>query len=405
MTTAPNSACPHRPPCSGCPLWDQPYAEQLAGKLRTARETLATRNLSHWHPDQLETIHPSSQPLHYRNRAKLVARAGSDGRLRLGLYQAGTHEVVDVPGCPVQSAALNEAVEVVREVVAGSGLTIYDETRHTGSLRYVALREGQAGQQLLIGLVTRTAVDAEVEAVSRALHERLPNLVGSLGNHNPEVGNVIFGAATRVLVGQDYLEETVLGTRVRLGLTSFFQVNTAVAQRAYERIRAGLELSGGDTLLDLYAGVGSIGLVAATRVASVLAIEENAEAVALGQSAAAAQGLANLTFHAGLVEDLLPQLSLLADAARSAVVVNPPRKGLHRQVIDALVAARPSRLAYLSCNPFTLARDLERLIAGGFALRSVECFDMFPQTEQVETLALLSSPACTPNARSWSKQV
>ncbi len=184
-------------------------------------------------------------------------------------------------------------------------------------------------------------------------------------------------------------------TRVRLGLTSFFQVNTAVAEKAYEAIIEALDLREEDTLLDLYCGVGAIGLIAARAAGQVVGIEQNPEATTLAQTMRRENKLDNVNFMTGLVEQELPMLVGKlrcegAGARRLVAAVNPPRKGVDARVIEALIEHRPDRIAYLSCAPLTLLRDLARLVEGGFRLRHVELFDMFPQTSQVETLAILT---------------
>ena len=189
------------------------------------------------------------------------------------------------------------------------------------------------------------------------------------------------------------------GVRIRLGLTSFFQINTAVAERAYEAIVTHLssarQPSSPDlTLLDLYCGVGTIGLIAAKHIARVIGLEEVEEAVRFARDAADANDLANATFHQGLVQDRLPELLRqeqggTASPNELAAVVNPPRKGLGHTVVDQLSDIGPAQIAYLSCAPVTLLRDLKRLTERSFTIRHVELFDMFPQTDQVETLAIL----------------
>jgi len=190
------------------------------------------------------------------------------------------------------------------------------------------------------------------------------------------------------------LEEVVCGVRVRLGLTSFFQVNTAVAEKAYEAIVRSLEPNNDMTLLDLYSGVGAVGLIASSHVRRVIAIEEVTEAIELAGAGAHLNDIHNVEFKQGFVEERLP--SLAADLRRGGVsrdrvsaVVNPPRGGLDAGVVRTLLEIAPQRIAYLSCSPMTLIRDLGRFLDGGYRVRHVELFDMFPQTEQVETLAVL----------------
>ena len=410
-------ACPHFPACSGCTRIGVPYPEQLEVKLGAVRGVLAQPDLGDFGPGQLSKIHASPQTSHYRNRVKLVPRrcTSSDtanagtavtastatgiGHITLGLYRVGTHEVVDIPGCPVQFEAINRAVESVRHCLEFYDVSFYDEVQHTGDLRFVSIRAARGGEELLLGLVTRDERVRRIEHLATALMEDCPNLVGVVQNANPAKGNVIFGKHNVLRAGRPYVEEEVCGLRVQLGLTSFFQVNTQVAELAYRAIMSGLELTPADVLLDLYAGVGSISLITAAAVREVVAVEEAGESFHYACAARAHNEISNVAFQEGLVEDLLPDLlrtlryHKLAPE-RIALVVNPPRKGLHPRVIETLIAgatagSAPGRMAYLSCSPPTLARDLELLTRGGYRISSIECFDMFPQTDQVETLALL----------------
>jgi len=418
------STCPHFPDCSGCGSMGVAYEVQLDEKLASVEATFEQFGPDLLGPDVGLSIAASPKQMSYRNRVKLVAAVANDARekeftragpapgnapiARLGLYRAGTHEVVDIPGCPVQSEGINRAIECVRDAIRSFAIPIYDEITHTGDLRFVSVRESQATSQILISLVTRTDHLPDTDALAEHLMNQCEGLVGVCQNVNPDKGNVIFGHFDRVLAGRRFLEEVVCGVRIWLGSTSFFQVNTAVAQHVYESIVAGLGLSRDDVLLDLYAGVGTIGLVAAKHVNRVIAVEESAPAVDLGRQAAEDNDIRNITFHPGLVEEVLPELvavrnpqpvaadgsavavnapSVVAD--RCVVVVNPPRKGLLPEVVKLLAETGPRRIAYLSCMPFSLVRDLNQFAKSGYRVIDIQCFDMFPQTPQVETLAIL----------------
>ena len=396
-------SCPHFPTCSGCSLIGVPYAEQLEAKLRAVGDLFKESTLRTFQAASINAITPSPKPYGYRNRVRLVPRRAGEN-VALGLFLAGSHHVVDIPGCPVQSAGINDVVEVIRASVRDLNIPLYDEVTHTGRLRFVTVREAMATGELLVGFVTLSEAFPEGDAlVDRVMHE-CRRVVGVVQNINPAKGNVILGPTNRLLVGRDYLEEIVCDVRLRLGIADFFQINTAVAEKAYRAIVE--NVTGGGTvgkpsagtarivLLDLYAGVGTIGLAASRYVRHVYGIEESGESVTLAQAAARANGIDNVEFQQGLVEQRLGQLAAAlrkegVSGGGLAAVVNPPRKGLDPAVIDALLEARPGRIAYLSCAPRTLIRDLIRLTDGGYRVARVELFDMFPQTEQVETLVML----------------
>lgn len=305
---------------------------------------------------------------------------------------------MDIPGCPVQTDRINAAVEVLREAISRTCVSIYDENTHGGDLRYVSVRHGIRTHQILLGIVSANRRLLNGENLAREIMSRCENAVGLVLNVNPSRGNAIFGPTCVTLAGRPYLEEIVCGVSVRLGLLSFFQVNTAVAELAYRAIVRHLVDAFGynaprATLLDLYCGVGTIGLVAARRVERVVGIESNAEAVRLAQASAELNGLTNVTTFEGLVEDRLDAVFKESAGQHrhgpALVAVNPPRKGLSASVVDRIATFAPTRVAYLSCAPRTLIRDLERFTAQGYTVRHVELFDMFPHTDQVETLAIL----------------
>lgn len=410
-------SCPWFPACSGCSAIGRSYGEQLAAKLEQVRQLFAEAGIPAFHADRITKIHPSAQVSGYRNRVRLVpAYKNSQGEMNrdlpspaggadasgngiaLGLYRQDSHVVVDIPQCPVQAAGINRVLEDIRSGIESAGLRLYDESTHRGDLRFVTVRQGVHTGDLLVGLVTRTDSPEGVREVADYIVSRNAEVVGVLQNINPRSGNVVFGAKTLLLTGRDYLEELVCDVHIRLGLTSFFQVNTGVAEQAYGAIQDGLMLAADDVLVDLYCGVGSIGLTTASHVSKVIGIEEVGEAVHFAIASARANGIRHSEFQVGKVEDRLPRLvkQLQRDGvpgARMKLAVNPPRKGIHRRIVDVILEAQPSRIAYLSCSPVTLVRDSKLLSEGGYRLQRVELFDMFPQTDQVETLVVFARAA------------
>jgi len=392
--------CPHVPGCSGCVAIATPYPDQLDRKLLRVRQLFAQTGLRGFEAESIARITPSPATAGYRNRARLAVRAAPDrdGKsLHIGLYHAGTHDVVDIPGCPVHTTEINDAVEVFRHAITESGVRLYDERTHRGDLRYLTVRHGVHTGELLVGVVSTRAEFPGRDRLVESVMNGCRNAVGFVLNVNAGRGNAIFGRACVTLAGRDYLEDRVCGVRMRLGLLSFFQINTGVAELAYQAIRrhlAGSEANArGGTLLDLYSGVGTIAMVAANRVDRALGIESVGEAVRLARASAEVNELSNAAFHVGRVEDRLASVPARRDAAPPGgpllIAVNPPRKGLAVEVIGRIAAACPDRIAYLSCAPVTLLRDLQRFHELGYVTRHVELFDMFPQTDQVETLAIL----------------
>lgn len=370
--TAP--ACPATGRCGGCPLGTQAYEAQLAWKAARLDE-LASGLAGAPRP---APIHASPRPLGYRGHAKLVYGRAPGARLTsLGAYAARSHELVDLAGCRVVEPVLDEVRAALLVRLHGDEVEPYDEVRGTGRLAYVALRSNAAGDVL----VTLVARDIDTLTGLDALADVHPAIAGLCLNERPS-GNAIFGRRSRVLRGAAELTERVGPISLYLSSTAFFQVNRAVATALYADLVAAL-LPAAGLVVDAYAGVGGIALSLAGAGAEVLGIEVNAAAVTDATRAAQEQGLA-VRFLARDAAEGLRGLARPIDT----LVVNPPRKGLDRAMLEAVLAARPRRLAYVSCDPKTLFRDLRLLAADGLVPTQLRAYDMHPQTAHIETLAI-----------------
>jgi len=243
---------------------------------------------------------------------------------------------------------------------------------------------------MLLTLVATAPNLQDIELQTQEWMERYPNLVGVCVNLNPEKTNAIFGDETLVIDGQSYVEEVFAELRFRIHATTFFQINTEQAERLVHWILDELQLQGHETLIDAYCGVGALTLPLARQAGRVIGLEAQPEAVDQGLINAGLNGIDNVEFRSGSVEVLLPQVAESLPTAVDVVVLDPPRKGCDRAVLDALITLKPARIVYMSCNPATLARDLEILRdQGGYSLLKVQPADFFPQTPHVQCVAIL----------------
>jgi 23S rRNA (uracil1939-C5)-methyltransferase len=292
--------------------------------------------------------------------------------------------VVDLAGCQVVEPVLDEARQALLDALVAYAVQPFDEILRTGVLRYGVLRATESGQ-VMATLVTARCDWAAAKAVALALCQRCPAVTSVILNVNESSGNALFGEQERVLVGQPSVEDTLAGVRVRLSSRSFFQANRQVASRIYRDIVAALP-PGIARAVDVYAGACGIALSLAARVGDVVAIEENPMA-----TQAAAEFLAEHGADTGRVRVVTGDAArCLADISDAGfVVLNPPRKGCSPEVLAAVTRLRPQTLAYLSCDPRTLARDLAVLAAAGAQVVRVTPYDMMPHTPHVETLALV----------------
>lgn len=365
--------CALFPRCGGCQLQHIEYAQQLRLKSAMFAETM--RRVGKIEMENPGVIH--RKEWHYRNRAQLPVQPGKPARI--GYFERGSHRVVDQTTCPVHDARINKALRVLRERIAESGITAYDEKQHRGTLRHLIIKTGIRTGQTYVMFVTKDR--GFPKHLVRGLAQDIPDLAGVAQNLNPGRTNRILGKQSQLLLGQDYYEERLEQITFRVGPASFFQVNTDVFEAITSAIRERLAPEPRGTVLDLYSGVGAIGLCCAGAAERVIGIEEAPAAVAEARNNAAANKIANVEFRSGTVEKILPQI-----AKADAIILDPPRAGLAPAVIERLLALKPRLLAYLSCDPATFARDARRLVNGGYAIESTQLFDMFPQTHHIESL-------------------
>jgi 23S rRNA (uracil1939-C5)-methyltransferase len=313
-----------------------------------------------------------------------VYALGDRNRPILGAYAPRSHRVVDLAGCRVAEPPLDDVAAALCRLLADAAVPPYDERSGEGLLRYVVLRVNHVGR-VLITLVTSGAAFAGGEALARALIAERPEVAGVVQNINASRGNTLYGDSERLLAGDSWLDERVGPVLLRLSSTAFFQVNREVAARIYADLAAAAALTGQERVVDAYAGVGGIALTLARGAAEVIGIEEHAHAVVDAELGAQQNHATRCRFVVGDAAAALAGL----DAA-DVVVLNPPRRGCTPAVLQAVARLEPRLVAYVSCAPETLARDLGQLAALGLLTRSVQPYDMLPQTPHVESLALLT---------------
>ncbi len=383
--------CPHYPRCDGCPLIGTPYAAQLRRKHEAVRAALAAAGLDAG--GDLLPIVGARTPFGYRNQAKLVLRQTRVGVVA-GLYAPGTHRVVDARACPVHHPALNRVVASVLALLDRGGASIYDERRATGALRYLVVRYSFWQRCTQVVLVTAERVAGIGEFV-RALRRRCPSVRGLVLNINPTPGNVIFGPQWVTLGGEAAIVDRVGGLALQARAGSFIQANPWIAGRLYRTAARWAEVRPGETVVDLYAGIGGLALSLAPGARRVFAIEESEIASGDTRSTARRNGIGQLRALVGSVERVLPDVRREIVGA-DIVTLNPPRAGVSPDVLAEVAALRPRRVLYLSCDVRTLARDLARLEQLGYRTGRILPADMLPQTDHVECLALAEPRAATP---------
>jgi 23S rRNA (uracil1939-C5)-methyltransferase len=388
--------CEHFGTCGGCRWQNLPYELQLDYKRRQVVEAL--RRIGGFADPVVEPALPSPDPYFYRNKMEFSFGQDAEGRLVLGLHPASSYtDVFDLRRCHLQSDLSNEIVARVRDGCRAAGFPPYDVTRHTGFLRYLTIREGKFSGQVMVNLVTAEGGDHEAgyaEALRRIAADVVaacPQVTSFLRNINARRATVAFGEREEVLAGSATIREILMERSFEISANSFFQTNSRQAVRLYGSVLEMADLRREDRVLDLYSGTGAISILAASRVSEVRGVESLAESVRNAERNAALNSVRNVYFICGDVRKTLKALA--ADRTPPTVIIaNPPRAGLNSHVIRGMLRLRPRRLVYVSCNPTTLARDLQEIAEGGYRLTGVRPVDMFPHTYHIECVARMDAP-------------
>jgi 23S rRNA (uracil1939-C5)-methyltransferase len=377
--------CAHYPACGGCRFQDLAYESQVATKEQWVRDSL--QRLAGLADAPLEPILPAASQFAYRNKMEYSFAQAADGPT-LGLHKAGRwDEVLQIDKCWLTSDLGNAIRNRMREWAREEKLPGYDQETHEGYLRHLVIREGRNTGQALVQLVTARGERFDRERLIEVLNE-FPEVRSIHWAVNPGVAEVT-NLPTELLWGEDAIEEEIGGLRFRVRPNAFLQTNTEMAEQLYALAREYAGLTGGETVYDLYCGIGTIGLSMAEKAMTVWGIEISEESVACAIENAELNGVGNTAFFAGNVGEVLEDLRQRAGEP-DVVVVDPPRAGLAGKALKRLGEIGAPRVVYVSCNPTTLAGDLKRLGDDyGYRLVKARPVDMFPHTPHVECVALL----------------
>lgn len=329
----------------------------------------------------------AEQPLGYRNKVTYPLGRGSEGQIQAGYYRRGSHRLVNLNQCPIQDSRLDSLLRQVKQDISDRRWSVYDEKTGRGQLRHLSLRIGRRTGEMLLTLISRTDDLPGMEKMAAQWLREWSDLVGVHINLNPKPGNAIWGEETRCLAGRETLREIFGGLTFHLRPETFFQVNTEAAELMLQTIADRLALTGQETLVDAYCGLGTFTLPLAVGAKRAIGLEWLESSVYQARENAVANGLEQVEFHSGKVEHLLADWLPEADV----LLIDPPRKGCDPAVVNEIAQDGPPRVVYISCNPATLARDLKQLTQGDRAYRItlVQPVDFFPQTSHVETLVFL----------------
>lgn len=378
--------CPVFDQCGGCKLQHLSYEAQLLQKQKMVQDVL--ERIGKITDVQVHPTLGMSDPWHYRNKAQ-VPVADREGGLIAGFYQERSHHIIEMDECFIQQKANDEVVQAVKNFANELGISGYDEEKHRGTLRHIVVRYGHMTGELMVVLITNGEQLPHKNELIAKITSSIPNVKSIVQNINSKRTNVIFGDQTKVLWGEEYIYDYIGDVKFAISARSFYQVNPEQTKVLYEKALEYAHLTGKETVIDAYCGIGTISLFLAKQAKHVYGVEIVPDAIDDAKRNAKLNGITNADFTVGAAEKVIPWWHTQGIEA-DVIVVDPPRKGCDKELLETIIQMKPKRVVYVSCNPSTLARDLRILEDGGFKTIEVQPVDMFPQTMHVETVVLMS---------------
>ncbi|UTR07550.1 23S rRNA (uracil(1939)-C(5))-methyltransferase RlmD [Alkalihalobacillus sp. LMS6] len=377
--------CPIFHQCGGCQIQHMDYDAQLHMKQKQVKDVMERIGKL---PDvPVHAVVGMDEPWRYRNKSQ-VPVAFQRGELVAGFYAKRSHHIVDMDECIIQHKENDHVVQTVKRLAKELRIPAYNEEKHNGVLRHIVARYGKTTGQVMVVLVTKGKKIPGKEALIASIQEAIPGVVSIVQNINNERTNVIFGKQTDILWGETYLYDEINGIRFAISARSFYQVNPDQTNCLYQKALDYADLTGDETVIDAYCGIGTISLFLAQKAKHVYGVEIVPEAITDAKRNAKLNHIDNATFAVGEAEKVIPWWHAQGISA-DVIVVDPPRKGCDEALLKTMLQMKPSRIVYVSCNPATLARDLRVLEDGDYRTKEVTPVDMFPQTNHVECVAVL----------------
>ncbi|MFI3206447.1 MAG: 23S rRNA (uracil(1939)-C(5))-methyltransferase RlmD [Clostridia bacterium] len=380
------SDCPASHQCGGCVFRHISYEAEEIIKDTRVKETLSRIG---GYPDfPFEKISSPDKRNFYRNKAQIPLGLNKNGELIMGFYGKHSHRIVDAKKCFLQNEDFNIVMDIVRAWHEKHKVSVYSEETHKGLLRHLYLRKGEVSNELMVCLVINGDKVPNIQSLIDDLKINLPNLCSFVLNINKENTNVILGKKCVTVFGNDHISDKLCGLDFRISPLSFFQVNRTQAEKLYEKAQEYAELKGDEFILDLYCGTGTIGLSMAKKAKKLIGIEIIPQAIENAKLNAKINGI-EAEFICG---DATKASQILSERNKKPdiVILDPPRKGLDKNLIDIVADFQPKKIIYISCDPATLARDLKIFSTKNYKLKKAQAHDLFPATSHVESVCLLT---------------
>ncbi len=371
--------------CGGCQFQQLSYKAQLEYKTNKVKTSF-----KRYHMDDV-IVSPCigmDEPYHYRNKIQVPVGRDPHGHIVTGFYRSGTHKIIPIEHCYIESLKASKIVEEFKRLIKDFRYEVYDEDSRTGLFRHILIRTSYHYDEVMVTLVTTTDEFKGKNNFIKEFVNRVPNITTIVQNINPRDTNVILGEKERILYGKGYIKDSILGVDFHISSKSFYQVNPIQVEKLYQLAIDEASLSKEENIFDAYCGIGTIGLIASKYVKSVMGVEVVKEAIKDAKKNAALNSINNASFllgDAGIELEKLASNNVFFDT----VFVDPPRKGVDDRFISSLLKVKPKKIIYISCEPETLARDVEKL-SKIYEIKYIQPVDMFPMTFHVETVCALT---------------
>jgi len=374
--------CPVMDKCGGCQLQHYSYEKQLQEKQKQVNMLLGKYC-------KVETIIGMKNPYYYRNKVHAVFDTDKKGNIISGVYEAGSHRVVKVDSCLIEDQRADKIIVTIRGMLKSFKIRTYNEDAREGLLRHVLIRTGHKSGEVMVVLVLASHIFPSKNNFIKVLLKAHPEITTIVMNVNNKKTSMVIGEREQVLYGKGYIEDTLCGKVFRISPKSFYQINSTQTEILYGKAIELASLKGNESIIDAYCGIGTIGIIASDQVRKVTGVELNQDAIKNAITNAKRNKVKNIYFFNQDASEFMSQMAHEKQTA-DVVFLDPPRTGSTEQFLGSMVSMAPKKVIYISCNPVTLERDISYMVKRGYKAETAIPVDMFPGTEHVETVVLMS---------------
>ena len=366
--------------CSGCQLQNMSYEQQLIWKTGKCKKLLDKYG-------KVENIVGMKNPYHYRNKVQAAFTTKRDGKIVSGVFQSTKQTLVPVDSCLTEDKKCDEIVVTIRKMLKAYKLTTYNNITGKGFLRHVLIKRGFATNEVMVVLVTGTPIFPAKKHFVNELVKKHPEIKTIIHNINNKPTALVLSTNEKILYGKGFITDILCGFKFRISAKSFYQINPVQTEFLYNKAIELAQLTGKETVLDAYCGIGTIGIIASKKAGNVIGVELNRDATRDAIVNARENGIKNIYFHTADAGEFMTQM---VNEPCDVVFMDPPRAGSTEEFLKSLCTLKPKTVVYISCNPETLSRDLDYLTKNKYAVKKILPVDMFPHTNHVECVVLLT---------------